>query len=295
MASLTNWYIIGCYDGNLVLKGNVSGHKKLENGLFIHTSKIQGIRREGANLEVYTLNTKYDLKLREIKFTHIRASSIDKKRIKFINKMHETMYFFYDLYNILSEAYLKEKNILNIDIEKLIRENEKKLSFYSEDIREWINVIIEEKIKEEKKLKKRIEDIEKKLKNTEVYLDVGDNGMYYFNFIIIKDRNGNVHKIYEPLIHIGMFKDSVIISRHINDEYYDLRYFPLGKNKIEFYHQIYDIAEHCEEGYINNSGKYPLKFRTTWGKIFLLKPNEEKYISYGITEGALLGSDEEFK
>lgn len=297
MARLTNWYVTKHYDGVIIFYGNVTGHAKLPDGMPIHTSKVIGAKKEFSELIIYTLNTEYRMYLGHIKFDgkyeFNEAIKNNKSNIRFLNKLHETVYFIYDLYCILNEEYKEKKDISNMDINKLINSYKKHFSKYSEDLKEWVEDIIKYKKKIEDSLKKRIELIKKRLENEEVYLDIGDNGEYYFNFMLIKDKLGEVHEIYTPFLHIGMFQDSVLITKHIKDEeYYDIRYFPYKNNRIEFYQQIYDMREDCEVGYIHNSGVKPIKFKTTWGKVFLLEPNEEKYIRYGITEGSISDSEE---
>lgn len=131
----------------------------------------------------------------------------------------------------------------------------------------------------------RSEGIVHRLGEGEVYIEIGTHFGYYFKEAMIKDRQGQVFKIKQPQVHIGMFQDSVIVSKpytyEAHSEDYDFRYFPYKLGKIEFYETSVSEGEKCVREasfYLYNAGEEAMIYEV-WGKTYRIESHEEQWVT----------------
>lgn len=273
MVRLTSWRICEIEDGFFMLYGTVSGHVKLSDGMYIHTSIIRSISTKDDEFIVNTHNTEYHLKFRDINLK-IKWRLTKKRKREFEETSTTYIANIYDGLGLLSRALLSERAI-----ERYIA----KFSGISVEIRGLIeNIWKAYKEKEDQESEKR-ERIIEKLNNGEIYLAIGSNGSYYFRFACIKDYKGNIITKENAHVHVSRHQDSVLVSEFVdnNSEYYDLAYFPYKDNKIEFYgtHIAHPgIKEGEEVFYLYNDGATDIIYRL-WGKTYKLLSGEEHRIT----------------
>ena len=100
---------------------------------------------------------------------------------------------------------------------------------------------------------------------------LGNNRYYYFDSIYVK-YNGVIYGDTEPEVHVGMFQDSVLFTKFIDERHIDYRYFPYKGVKVDFYSWMDDI-----DTYIENCGDKEL-FVSVFGEVYKIYPNERKQI-----------------
>ena len=108
MARLYNWYIEkqnkSNSDSELWARGVVSGHVRLPDGLFIHTSTIVGVTLENETAIIQTLNTRFECKMENADYDKFTESQMIEGFDDFKKK--------YDNPKVKYEPNLKENEVL---------------------------------------------------------------------------------------------------------------------------------------------------------------------------------------
>lgn len=103
------------------------------------------------------------------------------------------------------------------------------------------------------------------LSSNTLYLELAADIYNCFNSGLFMNESGEL-LIEQAYDHIGMFKDSTILS-HSN-----VRWFT-NSDGVEFYNTLYD-SERKAFGYIRNVGSEPLAVSFTWGETVTIQPDE---------------------
>ena len=93
MCKLYNWYLSRDESGRRIAKGVVTGHYRLSDGKFIHTSRIIGVEMDGDTAMIRTKNSLYKCSMKdalydEFEYTHM-IDGFDEYRERFGQQTEE--------------------------------------------------------------------------------------------------------------------------------------------------------------------------------------------------------------
>lgn len=93
MCKLYNWYLSRDESGRRIAKGVVTGHYRLSDGKFIHTSRIVGVEMDGDTAMIRTKNSLYKCSMKdalydEFEYTHM-IDGFDEYRERFGQQTEE--------------------------------------------------------------------------------------------------------------------------------------------------------------------------------------------------------------
>lgn len=106
----------------------------------------------------------------------------------------------------------------------------------------------------------------------QVYITLGNNRYYYYDSVQI-NYDGQIEVIKEPIVHLGMFQDSVLSIFIFDDKHIRFDYFPHRGGHVNFYN--WDDKD--LEVYIENCGNTDL-YVTVRCDVYHFEPGEKKLI-----------------
>lgn len=106
----------------------------------------------------------------------------------------------------------------------------------------------------------------------QVYITLGNNREYYYDSVHI-NYEGRIELIEEPLVHLGMFQDSVLSRFRFDEKYVRFDYFPHRGMHVCFYN--WDDKDF--EVYVENCGDADL-YVTVRMEVYRIEPGERKLI-----------------